>query len=72
MRIKKKYLVQIRSDKKLRAKIQLITGRGDDTVYRWIRENSAALTTADVVRVITEHFGVTQKELLEPSKKILI
>jgi chromosomal replication initiation ATPase DnaA len=70
--LKQEYVSKIRNDKQLRTKIMLVANISHPTLYRMLRLNSINLTTADILRVVSEHFHVSKDELLEPSKKIEI
>ena len=70
--LKDEYINKIRADKQLRTKIMLIADIHQATLYRWLNLNSVNLTTADVMRVICEHFGVKQTEVLEPLKRVTV
>jgi hypothetical protein len=72
MKIRREVIEQMMGDVALNAKIQIVMGVSSSSVYRWIRKNNVMLTTSDVVRVICEHFKITQDDLFEPVKHIQV
>lgn len=70
--IKSEYIAIIRKDNALMGKLMLLTGKTPSTIYRWLQFNKPQLTTSDVLSVICEHLEVSQKEILEPRKKVLV
>ncbi len=63
--IKEEYLIKMKSDSVLRAKIMIITGKSDSTVSRWIRTKDEALSQRNIVYAICEHLNVSEYELFE-------
>ncbi len=70
MKIKEEVLNKMRGDNELHAKIMIVSGASSASVYRWIQKNNVMLTTAGIVRVISDHLGLTSEELFEPVAKI--
>ena len=72
MQLKEEVLNMMRGDTDLHAKIMLVSGASSATVYRWIQKNNVMLTTAGIIRVISDHLHLPQSELFEPVEPIQV
>lgn len=71
--LKAEYIEKVRKDKGLMAKLMIISGKSEATLYRWLQRNDNRLTTSDVLSVIGDHFSVPYHDMVEPvTKKIII
>lgn len=58
----------IKKDSRLKALLALQEGNSIYTIERWISENSDNLTKAAVLQTIKKETGLTDAEILEPTK----
>lgn len=70
--LKPEYIVTVRKDGALRAKLMIVTGKSMFTIYRWLATNDISLTRADVLSVICDHLKVKQSDILEPRKRVAV
>lgn len=70
MRITKKYLKIIRTNRNIVARLINETGKAYPTVMRWFEVNSEMLTTATALKVICEELKVKQSDILEERKDL--
>jgi hypothetical protein len=61
-------LKAIRTDSNLRAKLMLVNSKSEYTIKRWIKNNSDYFTMPKYIKVIAQHTGMNQSEILEHSK----
>jgi hypothetical protein len=68
--LSKPALLALKSSQGARDRITRLCEVSRDTYYRWIRENSVALTTASVLEIIEEETGLPREQILiKPATK---
>lgn len=71
MKLSQLALLKVKSNKRLRNRIAFELDKTSMTIFRWIKENDANLTRADVLQMIREETGLKDAEILEDvTKKI--
>lgn len=70
MKLTKKALEEIRTNKRLRALLALTLDKSDFTIQRYITTNDDTLTKAAALQVIREETGLSDDQILEDAEAI--
>jgi ribosomal protein L33 len=70
MSLTKKALKAIRNDSDLRAKLMLGSGKSEYTIKRWMKDNSDNLTMSKYTKIISQHTGLKESDILEIKEEL--
>ncbi|HUZ58815.1 MAG TPA: hypothetical protein VMU83_08535 [Hanamia sp.] len=70
MSLTKIALKAIRNDSDLRAKLMLGSGKSEYTIKRWMKDNSDNLTMSKYTKIISQHTGLKESDILEIKEEL--
>ena len=65
MRISDKAITAIKGNNKLTGNLMMAFDRSQNTIENWLASNDVRLTTPTAVRIIKEHTGLLEEDILE-------
>ena len=73
MKLKSKYIEEIRSNQEIRVKLQVVCGFVSETAISYrLKKKQEALTEYGVLSFLSKEFGIPIEDLLEPDENAVV